>query len=115
MSLRGRDQTVAALRQAEAGVRQAQAQRAIAEEQVRTVTVGRGGLEAVAVTADVKLVAVGGQNRVVYLLDASSLEVKKRFYVGARVGNLAFSKDGKRLAVGGAGATHLFDLTRKAD
>ncbi|PSJ38951.1 efflux RND transporter periplasmic adaptor subunit [Allosphingosinicella deserti] len=46
VSLRERDQTLAALRQAEAGVRQAQAQRTIAQEQVRTVEVGRGGLEA---------------------------------------------------------------------
>jgi multidrug resistance efflux pump len=46
VSLRERDQTLAALRQAQAGVRQAQAQRSIAQEQVRTVTVGRGGLEA---------------------------------------------------------------------
>lgn len=46
LSLRERDQTLAALRQAEAAVRQAEAQRAIAQEQVRTVVVGRGGLEA---------------------------------------------------------------------
>lgn len=46
LSLRERDQTLAALRQAEAGVLQAEAQRRIAREQVRTVTVGRGGLEA---------------------------------------------------------------------
>jgi len=46
VSLRERDQTLAALRQAEAGVRQAQAQRQIALEQVRSVTVGRGGLKA---------------------------------------------------------------------
>ncbi|WP_374524819.1 HlyD family secretion protein [Sphingopyxis sp.] len=46
VSLRERDQTLAALRQAEAAVRQAQAQRQIALEQVRSVTVGRGGLEA---------------------------------------------------------------------
>jgi multidrug resistance efflux pump len=46
VSLRERDQTLAALRQAEAAVRQAEAQRTIAQEQVRTVTVGRGGLEA---------------------------------------------------------------------
>jgi multidrug resistance efflux pump len=41
-----RDQAIAALRQAEAAVRQAEAQRNVAQEQVRTVTVGRGGLEA---------------------------------------------------------------------
>ncbi|AUW57720.1 secretion protein HlyD [Sphingobium sp. SCG-1] len=46
VSLRERDQTLAALRQGEAAVRQAQAQRSVAQEQVRTVTVGRGGLEA---------------------------------------------------------------------
>jgi multidrug resistance efflux pump len=46
LSLRERDQTLAALRQAEAGVRQAQAQQTVAQEQVRTVVVGRGGLEA---------------------------------------------------------------------
>jgi multidrug resistance efflux pump len=46
VSLRERDQTRATLAQAEAGVRQAEAQRLIAQEQVRTVTVGRGGLSA---------------------------------------------------------------------
>ncbi|KQZ64931.1 secretion protein HlyD [Sphingopyxis sp. Root1497] len=46
VSLRERDQTLAALRQAEAGVRAAEAQRQIALEQVRSVTVGRGGLQA---------------------------------------------------------------------
>jgi multidrug resistance efflux pump len=46
VSLRERDQTLAALRQAEAAVRQAEAQRQIALEQVRSVDVGRGGLEA---------------------------------------------------------------------
>lgn len=46
VSLRERDQTLAALRAAEAGVAQAQAQRSVAQEQVRTVTVGRGGLNA---------------------------------------------------------------------
>ncbi len=46
VSLRERDQARAALKQAEAGVLQAQAQRAIAAEQVRSVQVGRGALEA---------------------------------------------------------------------
>jgi multidrug resistance efflux pump len=46
VSLRERDQTLAALRQTQAGVRQAETQRTIAQEQVRTVTVGRGALEA---------------------------------------------------------------------
>lgn len=46
VSLRERDQTRAALRQAEAGVAQAKAAREIATQDVRSVTVGRGGLEA---------------------------------------------------------------------
>lgn len=46
ISRRERDQTLAALRQAETAVQQAQAQRAIAVEQVRSVDVGRGGLRA---------------------------------------------------------------------
>jgi multidrug resistance efflux pump len=46
ISLRERDQTLAALRQTQAGVLQAQAQRDVAGEAVRTVVVGRGGLSA---------------------------------------------------------------------
>ena len=46
LSERERDQTVAALRQSEAAVAQARAQRTISQEQVRTVRVGRGALEA---------------------------------------------------------------------
>ncbi len=46
VSLRERDQARAALQQAQAGVQQAQAQRAIAAENLRSVSVGRGALEA---------------------------------------------------------------------
>ncbi|WP_084356134.1 HlyD family secretion protein [Novosphingobium lentum] len=46
VSKRERDQTLAALRQAQAGVLQAQAARSIAQEDVRTVEVGRGGQRA---------------------------------------------------------------------
>ena len=52
VSLRERDQTLAALRQAEAAVLQAQAQRNVAAEQVRTEEVGRGGLRAAVSGAD---------------------------------------------------------------
>lgn len=55
LSERERDQTLATLRQAEAAVRQAQAQRAVASEQVRTVIVGRGGLEAAVANAEAAL------------------------------------------------------------
>ncbi|WP_293902410.1 HlyD family secretion protein [Phenylobacterium sp.] len=46
ISVRERDQTLAALRQAEAQVRQAQASSEVARQDIRTVDVGRGGLEA---------------------------------------------------------------------
>lgn len=46
VSLRERDQTLAALRQAQAGVLQAKAARAIAVQDIRTVEVGRGGQQA---------------------------------------------------------------------
>ncbi len=46
LSERERDQTVAALRQSEAAVAQARAQRTISQQQVRAVTVGRRALEA---------------------------------------------------------------------
>ena len=46
VSLRERDQTLAALRQAQAGVAQAKAAREIAQQDIRTVEVGRGGQQA---------------------------------------------------------------------
>lgn len=46
VSVKERDQTLAALRQAEAQVRQAEAASRIAAEDIKTVDVGRGGLEA---------------------------------------------------------------------
>ncbi|GAA0313629.1 HlyD family secretion protein [Sphingomonas oligophenolica] len=46
VSLRERDQTLAALRQAQAGVLQAKAAREIARQDIRTVEVGRGGQQA---------------------------------------------------------------------
>lgn len=72
---------------------------------------GRGGLEAAAASSDGKLVAAGGQNRVVYLLDAATLEVRRRVWLAARVGGLAFCKDGKRLVVEDeADRLHLLEL-----
>jgi len=57
------------------------------------------GLAAVAASPDGKLVAVGGQNRVLYILDGASLEVKQRLWIGTRMGTLAFNKDGSRLVL----------------
>jgi multidrug resistance efflux pump len=67
VSLRQRDQTLAALRQAEAAVLQAQAQRQVAGEQVRTVTVGRGGLNAnvAAARASLRLAEIDLANTII--------------------------------------------------
>ncbi|TVV70329.1 HlyD family secretion protein [Sphingomonas solaris] len=59
VSLRERDQTRAALRQAEAGVAQAKAAAEIARQDVRSVTVGRGGLEAAVAGGDAALRLAG--------------------------------------------------------
>lgn len=55
VSLREQDQTRAALAQAAGAVRQAEAQRTIGEQEVRSVTVGRGGLEAAVANAQAAL------------------------------------------------------------
>lgn len=60
---------------------------------------GRGGFEAVAVSPDGKVAAVGGQNRVVYLVDTATGQVSKRIWLGARIGGLGFNRDGTRLIV----------------
>lgn len=67
VSLRERDQTLAALRAAEAAVLQAGAQQRVAQEQVRTVTVGRGGLQASveAAEAAVKLAQIDLANTII--------------------------------------------------
>src|SRR5262245_35859612 len=57
------------------------------------------GLDAVAVSPDGKSVAAGGQNRVVYLLDADSLAVTRRILLGARIVHMTYNKDGSRLIV----------------
>ena len=45
-----------------------------------------GGLAGLAVSPDGKTIVTGGQNRVIYVLDAATLEVKQRVWAGARVG-----------------------------
>jgi hypothetical protein len=65
----------------------------------RAGVTGLGGLEAVALRPDGKLLAVGGQNRVIYLVGTDTLAVTQRLYLGTRIGALAFSRDGKRLVV----------------
>jgi hypothetical protein len=58
-----------------------------------------GGLGAVAASPDGKTVVCGGENRVLYVVDAASREVKQRIWIQSRVGALAYSKDGSRLCL----------------
>ncbi|CAN5341340.1 HlyD family secretion protein [soil metagenome] len=83
VSVRERDQTLAALKQAEAQVRQAGATTEIARQDVRSVEVGRAGLEAqvAAALAQLHLVEVDLDNTVIRAADAGQLGE-----VGVRLG-----------------------------
>lgn len=83
VSLRERDQTLAALRQAQAGVEQARAARAIAQQDVRTVAVGRGGQQAGVSGAEAarRLAAIDLANTVIRAPEAGRLSE-----IGVRVG-----------------------------
>ena len=83
VSLRERDQTLAALRQAQAGVAQARAAREIARQDIRTVEVGRGGQQAGVSGAEaaLKLAQIDLANTVVRAPETGRLSE-----VGVRVG-----------------------------
>lgn len=83
VSVREQDQTRAALRQAEAQVNQAEAGREVARQDVRTVDVGRGGLEAnvEAARAALRLAEVDLEHTVVRAPEAGQVGE-----VGVRVG-----------------------------
>jgi multidrug resistance efflux pump len=83
VSLRERDQTLAALRQAQAGVLQAKAAREIARQDIRTVEVGRGGQQAGVSGADAaqRLAQIDLDNTVVRAPESGRLSE-----VGVRVG-----------------------------
>jgi multidrug resistance efflux pump len=83
ISIRERDQTLAALRQAEAQVPQAEAARDIARQDLRTVDVGRGGLEAQVAAAQAQLNAaqIDLDHTVIYAPEAGQLGE-----VGVRLG-----------------------------
>jgi multidrug resistance efflux pump len=83
VSVREQDQTRAALRQAEAQVRQAEAGSEIARQDIRTVDVGRGGLEAnvEAARAALRLAQVDLEHTVVYAPEAGQVGE-----VGVRLG-----------------------------
>ena len=83
VSLREQDQTLAALRQAQAGVKQARAAREIARQDVRTVEVGRGGQQAGVSGAEAarRLAQIDLSNTLVRAPEAGRLSE-----VGVRVG-----------------------------
>lgn len=83
VSLRERDQTLAALRQAQAAVQQAQAARDIAQQDIRTVQVGRGGQRAGVSGAEAtrRLAQIDLANTVIRAPEAGRLSE-----VGVRVG-----------------------------
>jgi multidrug resistance efflux pump len=83
VSLRERDQVLAALRQAEAGVLQARAARTIASEDVRSVAVNQGGLEAAVQGAEsqLRLAEIDLANTVIRAPQAGQLSE-----IGARLG-----------------------------
>lgn len=83
ISIRERDQTLAALRQAEAQVRQAKAAQDIARQDLRTVDVGRRGLEAQVAAAQAQLHAasVDLENTVIRAPEAGQLG-----QIGVRLG-----------------------------
>lgn len=83
VSTRERDQTLAALAQAEAQVRQAEAAGEIARQDVRTVDVGRGGLEAQvdAARAQLRLAQIDLDHTVIRAPEAGQLGE-----IGVRVG-----------------------------
>ncbi|MCP5102345.1 MAG: hypothetical protein GY950_03150, partial [bacterium] len=59
----------------------------------------KNGLGAVAVSPDGKTIVVGGDTRTLYVLDPSSLEVKKRIWLKTNIYEMAFNKDGSVLVV----------------
>jgi hypothetical protein len=61
--------------------------------------VPKGGLGDVAVNPDGKTLVVGGDNRVLYVLDASSLVVKNRLWLKSNIYEMEFNKDGSILVV----------------
>lgn len=71
------------------------------------------GLDAIAVSPDGKFLAVGGDNRVVYVLDTATLEVNNRLPAGARVTGLAFAADGTLVVEDETQVLRRLDLTGK--
>lgn len=66
-------------------------------------------LEGLGFSADGRLLAVGGQNGVIHLVDASDGALVSSLYVNGGVKSLAFSPDGRWLAASDGGVVTLWD------
>lgn len=72
----------------------------------------KNALGAVAVSPDGKTLAAGGDNRVLYLIDPSSLAVKKRIWLKTNIYEMVFNKDGSVLIVEDTSKNLLFISTQ---
>ena len=70
-------------------------------------------LHSVAASPDGKTVAAGGDNRVLYVVNAETWEVVRRVWMGARVRGVSFTPDGALCVV--LGGDHVARVLRPAD
>jgi glutamine cyclotransferase len=74
--------------------------------------VPKGGLGDAAVSPDGKIIVVGGDNRVLYIMDAASLTVKERIWFKSNIYEMEFNKDGSILVVEDTSETLYFVNTK---
>lgn len=70
--------------------------------------VPKGGLGGVAVSPDGKILVAGGDNRVLYIMDPGSLQVKDRIWIKTNVYSMEFNKKGTVLVVEDTSGTLYF-------
>jgi len=71
----------------------------------------KNALGAVAVSPDGKILVAGGDNRVLYVIDAAAMEVQKRIWIKTGIFEAAFNKDGSVLVVEDTSETLFFFKT----
>ena len=71
---------------------------------------------AIAFSHDSKMIAIGSRDRTIRVLDASSGDVLKTFYVGVDMGSLTFSPDNKQIVIGSTDVeknVRVFDIEKE--
>ncbi|MCP5049265.1 MAG: hypothetical protein GY940_18995 [bacterium] len=71
----------------------------------------KNALGAVAVGPDGKTLVVGGDNRILYVLDQASLKVRERIWLKTNIYNMAFNKNGSTLVMEDSSETLYFIRT----